>query len=416
MAEYEITEKSVVKFHDLYKGEEEDGLVMVGRQDIGSYVSVPAEALEVIDLLDSGKTVGEVKKFTEEKYGEDIGIEEFVQEMIKNEMVKIMDGFKIPTTSQLQKDMFSSITGKHVGWLFSKYAWLLYGALFVTCLIIFALNPDYIPHYEDFFFHPWYSVAVGFWFFFGWILVACHEISHLFAAKAVGTEGYFSLSNRLIFIVAQTNLGNIWTIPRRKRYIVYLAGMAWDTVLLFAMLVLLLLTDRNIIALSSLQYAFVKSMVFAGVWGIIWQFRFNMQTDVYYVVANYFKCTRLLPDAQANIKNFLWKFIKRIEKTDFSGTPESEMRAIKWYTFLYFVGTSVTLASYFLRSFPVFIMQIRRAIEGITAGYAVSPELFTDGIVLICLASFGWGLWGYLVLRTRWGRIKGGFRNIFAPS
>ena len=138
-----------------------------------------------------------------------------------------------------------------------------------------------------------------------------------------------------------------------------------------------------------------------------------MQTDVYYAVADYFKCRRLLPDAQANIKNFLSKFIKKIKKTDFSDTPPSEMRAIKWYTLLYVVGTSVTLAAYFLRSFPIFILQVTRAIDGITAGYAGNPGLFMDGVVLICVASFGWGLWSYLVLRTRWERIKQIFKALY---
>ncbi|MBU7047448.1 MAG: hypothetical protein HXS54_13525 [Theionarchaea archaeon] len=414
MAEYSITDESTVTFHNLFRGEEEDGMVMVGRRDIGSYVTVPVEALEVIDLLDSGKPVGEVIKFTQEKYGEDIGVAEFVQEMIVNEMVKTIDKVEIPTTSQPQKDMLSFITQKHVSWLYSKYAWVVYGLLALVCAAIFVLNPHYIPHYQDFFFHPWYSVAVIFWFFFGWLLIAYHEMSHLFAARAVGTEGYFSLSNRLVFIVAQTNLGNIWTIPRKKRYIVYMAGMAWDTVLLFVMLMLLLLTDYNMIGLPPLGYAFVKSMVFAGVWALIWQFRFNMQTDIYYVVANFFKCTNLLPDAQGNIKNFLSRFIKRIKKTDFSNTQESEMRAVNWYTLLYFVGTSVTIATFFLRSLPLFIVQIQRAVDGITTGFTANSELFTDGAVLICVASFNWSLWGYLVLRTRWNTLKQGFKSVFS--
>ena len=72
MAEYNISDKSAVLFHDLFRGEEEDGFVMVGRRDIGSYVSVPVEALEIIDLLNSGIPVGEVIEFSQEKYGEDI--------------------------------------------------------------------------------------------------------------------------------------------------------------------------------------------------------------------------------------------------------------------------------------------------------------------------------------------------------
>ncbi|MBU6996231.1 MAG: hypothetical protein HXS41_00510 [Theionarchaea archaeon] len=404
--EYQITDRSVIKFHDLFKGEEEDGLVLVGRRDIGSYVSLPVEAYDVIDLLDSGKTVGEVKTILEAKYGEEAEIEDFIEDMISNEMVHYVDDYEIPTTSELQKDVFSGITGRHVGWLFSPYAWVVYGVLAAGCLILFASHPQYIPQPADFFWHPWYSVAVGLTFFFGWILVAFHELAHLFAAKAVGTEGYFSLSNRLIFVVAQTNLGNIWTIPREKRYIVYLAGMAWDSVMVFLCLLLLLLSDSSVIHLDQLVYAFVKAIIFIKVWGIIWQFRFNMQTDVYYVVANYFRCRNLLGDAQARIKNTLSTFVSRIEKTDFTGTPPSEMRAIKWYTPLYFVGTAVTLATYLLRNLPLLLLQIRRALDGILTGYHANHALFIDAIVLVILTSFNFGLLGFLVLRPRWQGVK----------
>ena len=118
MADHQITDTSTVAFHELYKSEEEDGLVLVGRRDIGSYVSLPAEALEAIDLLDSRKTVGEVKKILEEKYGEEVEIEEFIKDMIDNEMIKYVDGIEIATTTKVQKDLFSGITRKHVGWMF----------------------------------------------------------------------------------------------------------------------------------------------------------------------------------------------------------------------------------------------------------------------------------------------------------
>lgn len=49
--DYEVRDESKVTFHDLYRGSEEDGFILVGRRDIGSYVSLPAEAGEAIDLL-----------------------------------------------------------------------------------------------------------------------------------------------------------------------------------------------------------------------------------------------------------------------------------------------------------------------------------------------------------------------------
>ncbi|MBU7016801.1 MAG: hypothetical protein HXS44_04785 [Theionarchaea archaeon] len=411
--DYVITDGSIIVFHDLFRGEEEDGLITVGRRDIGAYVSLPGEAVEVIDLLNSGKPVGQVKKTLEEKYGEEAEIEEFIEDMIKSEMVKSVDGYEIATTSHMQKDLFSMVTERHVGWMFSRYAQIVYAGTAISCLVIFALVPDYIPEPRDYFFHPMYSVAVGFMTFFGWVLVAYHELAHLFAAKAVGTEGYFSLSNRLVFIVAQTNLGNIWTISREKRYIVYFAGMAWDAVMVFICLLLLLLSDNGIAPLSTLWYNFLKAIIFIKVWGIIWQFRFNMQTDVYYTVVNFFKCRNLLGDAQNYLKNILSRFTSRFNKTDFAGTPDYEMRAIKWYSLLYFVGTFVTLATYFLRTIPLLWLRLVRAYEGIVIGYAEDPGIFTDAVILIVLTAFNFGLLGFVILRPRWSKLKEQFHARF---
>lgn len=406
MADYHINDETVVTFHKLYTGEKEDGLVLVGRKDIGSYVSLPAEAVKVIDLLNSGKTVGETKKIFEKKYGEKADIEEFIEDMITNEMVKSVDDYNVPTTSKAQKDLFSGIKGHHVSWMFSRPAWILYGGCGGASLVLLALFPEYIPRPPDFFWHPWYSVAVGLMFFFGWVLIAFHELAHLFAAKTVGTEGYFSLSNRLVFLVAQTNLGNIWTVPRKDRYTVYFAGMAWDSVMVFLCLLILLLRDQYIWYIPDIWYNFLKAVIFIKVWGIIWQFRFNMQTDVYYTIANYFKCRNLLGDAQNYIKNFFSQYITRISTTDFDDTPPLEMKAIRYYTPIYLIGLIVTLATYFFRNLPLLLLQIKRALEGLTTGYTQNPHLFIDAVVLIVLTTFNFGLLGYFIVKPRWNGFK----------
>ena len=411
---YEIKEESVIKFHDLFRGEEEEGFVLVGRLDIASYVSLPSEALELIDLLDSGMTVGETKKFLEEKYGEEAEIEDFIEDMITNEMVKSVDDYQCETKTPQQKAVLRGVTQKHVGWMFSRVAWGVYAGMAVTCLAIFALYPEHIPSPVDVFWHPWYSVAVIFMFFFGWILVAVHELAHLFGAKAVGIEGNFSLSTRTIFVVAQTNINNIWTVPSGKRYIVYLAGMAWDTATVFICLVLILLTDYGYIDVPELWYNFMKALVFLKVWGIIWQFRFNMQTDVYFTVTNYLKCKNLLGDTKTVLKNFAARFIKRIKKVEMSGIPEHEMKTIKWYTPLYLFGTLLIVITFFFRNLPILYLMVLRALDGIKAGYAANSTAYTDAVVLIGLNVFNYGLLGYMMLRPRWGGIKQRVRAAFA--
>ena len=403
---YEITEDSHITFHTLARGEEEDGFILVGRQDIASYVSIPAEAREIIDMLDSGMIVGEVKKILEKKYGEEVEVCDFIESMAVNEMVKSIDNVEIPTTSPVQKGLFMGITQKHVGWLYSTYAKGVYSAAAVACLVIFAVYPQHVPRPIDYFFHPWYSVAVLFMFFFSWIFVAIHELAHLCAAKSVGVEGTFSLSTRTIFVVAQTNLSNLWAVPRNKRYIVYLAGMAWDTMIILFSLVLILLTDFEMIALPDLWYSFLKAVVFIKVWGVIWQFRFNMQTDIYYVFSNYFRCRNLLGDTKTYIKNFLSRFIKRIEKTDLSDMPEQEMRVLTVYTPFYIGGSLLIVVTFFLRDLPIFLLIVKRAIDGITAGYVTNPAGFIDAVVLIGSTAFNYGLLGYLTLKSRLDSIN----------
>ncbi len=406
MADYTITDDTTVTFHDLFRGEEEDGTILVGRQDIGSFISLPVEALDVIDQLNTGKTVSEVKKYMEEKYGEEVEVEEFIEGMIESEMVKSVDGIEIATTTQVQTDLFTRIRGEHVSWLFSQYAWVFYIGCAVLSLGIFVLFPQYIPRPVDYFFHPWYSIAVGFMFFFSWIFVAVHELAHLFAAKTVGIGGSFSLSHRLVFVVAQTNLGNIWTIPRKKRYIVYFAGIAWDAVMVFVCLALILSSDKGFVTLPVLGYKFLKAVIFQKVWGIVWQFGFNMQTDIYYVVCNFFNCKNLKEDAQNLIKNAVSGLSKRIPKVDMSSIPEREMRAVKWYAILYFGGTVVMLITFFFRNILILILSLLKAFQGIAAGYQVSPTNFMDGVVIIALNVFGYGLLTYLILKPRWNRIK----------
>jgi putative peptide zinc metalloprotease protein len=405
MSDFQITDASKVTFHPLYRGEEEDGFVVVGRPEIDSFVSIPAEAVEVIDLLDSGKSVGQVKKMLNQKYEAVVVVEEFVQDMIENELVHYIDSTELVTTSPPQKDLFSWISADHVGWMFSTYAQVCYAAAAVGSVVLFAVFPEYIPQPEDYFFHPWYSVAVGFMFFFGWGLVAIHEVAHLFAAKAVGTGGYFSLGYRLVFVVAQTHVSNIWKVPRKKRYIIFFAGMAWDSTIVFVCLIVLLLHDYRILGIPELIYHFLKAVIFIKVWSILWQFRFNMRTDIYNALVNYSRCRNLMGDARTYMKNKisqLWG--KKAE--DMEGIPDHEMKAIKFYAPLYVVGTGVTLVTFFFRRLLVLVLQVIRAFEGFTAGYSADPRAFADAVILILLNGFYYGLLLYLILRPRWGGLK----------
>lgn len=45
--DYQITDETRIKFHNLYRDEEEDGFIRMGKQNMASCLSIPAEAVEI---------------------------------------------------------------------------------------------------------------------------------------------------------------------------------------------------------------------------------------------------------------------------------------------------------------------------------------------------------------------------------
>ena len=83
--------------------------------------------------------------------------------------------------------------------------------------MVLIINPEYFPSYSDFFFLDNYIVVLVVSFALGLTLVFFHELGHLLAGKAAGVEGCFSIGLRLYIPVAETNLTQLWTVPRKKK-------------------------------------------------------------------------------------------------------------------------------------------------------------------------------------------------------
>ncbi len=73
----------------------------------------------------------------------------------------------------------------------------------------------------------------------------------------------------------------LWGQPRRKRYLPYLGGMAWDSSILAGMIVLQLVSTPE-----SFLHGTAKLIALLLVYGIIFQFLFFLRTDMYFVMGN----------------------------------------------------------------------------------------------------------------------------------
>ncbi|MBU2565735.1 MAG: hypothetical protein KJ655_05730 [Candidatus Thermoplasmatota archaeon] len=393
MVEYKIKDQSRIVFHDLsYR--EEDGEYFIGRGETGTYLTMPELGFRTIELLTNGLTVGECKKRLRQKYDEDVEMDTFIEDLIRVGFVRKIGDLELKDSFEKKRYWFTAVKPEDVKWLFSRPALLGYLFLITFSLLIMALNPIYIPRDEDFFFHQRYTIVLLASLGLGWLLVFKHELFHFFAGKARGIQGRFSISNRLYFVVAETDLTQLWEVPRRERYLPYLAGMFSDMLFVSVIIVTLWLNDLGIISIGTLLYGILKMLILLEFLGILWQFEFFMKTDVYYVVANFFTCKNLSEDAKSFMKNKLSRVIKRIRPRDISNIPEKEMKVIKAYSSLFIVGTAVAIYMFLFYILPITIEMYGGALSNMLKGYYGNEELFIDGLTVVSITTFEFLLLG----------------------
>jgi hypothetical protein len=401
LQKYKIMENSIIEFHRLLI-RKEDNEFLIGREDISVYIAIPKVGVDAIQLLKKGMAIKEAKEIIEGKYNTDIDLLSFVNKLLYYNFIRKIDDEVIQSKIQPKNAMLRNIKKKHVSWLFSKPALIVYSISIFLLFYSMLMMPTYIPKPMDLFFHDSISIVVLTTFFVGWLISIKHELAHLFAAKSVGIEGRFGIGHRLHFVVLETDVTNLWSIPRKKRYIVYIAGIISDLFLAAILTLLLILNDIQIIILPTLLYLFFKMIILGEFMSVLWQFRFYMKTDIYYVVANILKCKNLLDDSIAYIKLKLSKFFKKVSTQEFHEIPKEEMNIVRLYSLFFIIGTLVTLIMALVYAIPIFSEIIFRIFENIFRGInRYDPIYFIDGLVTLIFSSFNFILLIFVLIRKR---------------
>src|SRR5262249_9805124 len=156
----------------------------------------------------------------------------------------------------------------------------------------------------------------------GWSLVFLHEAAHLLAARARGCAGSLSISRRLYFLVAQTDMSGIRSVPRSQRYAPYLAGMTVDLMILLICF-LLRATGTGGRITSVITYLVIIQLLF--------QFAIFMRTDVYYVITNWLRLGNLMHDVQQLLIGLVARMLGRSSGHDTNPIPTRERRLVRWY-------------------------------------------------------------------------------------
>lgn len=397
-----------VSLHQLSMRADGDSWV-IGRVDTGDFAVMPPVAHRAIVLLGSGHTVGEVAQALRAETGTDIAVADFVASLDELGFVAAIDGQARRGPAPVRPSL-PWLRPRHVLWLLHPvWPWLVL-AITGGAIAAMAADPWAVPRYRDLAWGPHAGLVLGVDAAIAWALVLLHELAHLATARAAGVPARMSLSTRLQFLGAQTDVSGVWAAPRRTRLTVYLSGMAVNVAIAAVCVLAVTATHPAGLARSLPGAVAVESVL-----SLPLQLLIFMRTDVYFVVQDLAGCANLYADGSARLRYLarrMWHALRRSghrPPDPARGLGRRERRAVRAYSWLLLTGTAATLGMAAAITVPAAVMLLARAVREL----AGPPVGQADGMAALIVTGGFQIVW----LRTWWqrhgSRIRGWVRTRF---
>lgn len=371
-----MTTNTPLRFYPLTFVEDPPDMV-IGRTDIDSFASFPVEGALLLKQLEDGSDPERAVSWYEEQYGEPIDMADFLDTLRDLQFLR-----EDPTAEAVPAR--TSLLWQQVGTaLFSPLAWVVYIGLFLYCGYLLIRFPYLFPNYKDVFFSPFLLVIELGLFFAQLPLILIHECFHVLAGKRLGVSSSLGIGRRLYIVVFETYLTGLWSVPRRKRYLPFLAGMLADLLLysLFTILASLTYAPDQPYAFPG---AFFLALAFATLLRFIWQFYFYLQTDIYYVVSNALRCIDLQKTTQAFLWNRVYRLFGRVDKMqDESEWHPRDRQIAPWYALFFGVGCLFTIGTLLLIGFPTTVRVLATIFAKVFVHNTLDPTFWDSSIFLL---------------------------------
>jgi putative peptide zinc metalloprotease protein len=414
----------------------EDDEVVIGHLDTAIFLVLPTDAVEILDDLAKGRSIGEVQSIYGEKYGEIPDLEDLLSILEAKGFVQPLNPEKIweskPGHSPDQISSLNSNDGHlnshpaiiqrltkpspvryHFEYfpqsvarkIFSRAGMLIWSSIVGLALIAIVAKPSLLPNWEAYFFKDHATLMILALMGLDCVTLFLHEMAHLVAARSLGVSCRMGISHRMWMLVAETDMTGIWSVPRQKRYLPFLAGVLLDVVCA-AILVLIFFADlQGWILLPPVVFQLGRALLLNYFLGLLWQCYFFLRTDFYYIIATFLKCKNLMKDTEVFLWNKLGRLIHSIRQVDQSHIPRRERRVIAGYSLLWLIGRTAALGSFCFIILPVTWHYFIKLSGVLSAGYFANPSAFIDALLMIMMVcipqSLGLWLWFQSFRTTR---------------
>ncbi|WP_415952500.1 hypothetical protein [Streptomyces sp. KLOTTS4A1] len=346
---------ATVRLRPLTLVDEGEDEVLVGDPATGEFITIPKVGGVVIEALRRGATTDEAAAEAEEFAGEPVDVPSFVDTL--RELGFLDEGQESAPVRSAPVQGSRWLTGvrqERVRPFFGRVAWSLYTACAVFALAVFVLWPALFPDpATDAFIVD--DIGLGSLILIPLALVAAaiHELGHWLAARALDLPARFGMDRRMVFLlVFETDLTQVWTVERRKRYGPLLAGLALDAVLLAVPLAGRLLIETGVWSAPGLLDAALATWIYVKLTGMLWQCMIFLRTDLYAVVVNALGCRNLWHVSSLMLRRSVGR-LSPDGAAELADAHPADVRAGRWFRWVRLLGAALTLAwaGFFLAPF-----------------------------------------------------------------
>jgi len=352
---------------------------LVGDPESSVYVVLPAVGVRVLELLRWRRTLAEVSADAEREVGRDVDVMDFAQSLVELGFASRGDN---DGTEDNEEDAARSRPMPSSRWLryaFSRPVWIVYAVVALAAVGLLASRPALFPRASDLFFLDTPARSLAALTVIIYALAAAHEGCHWLAARAQGVDARVTVSRRLYFLVLEIDLTGLWSLPRRRRYGPLLAGMAFDALLLFSVLLARFGDAAGWWRMGDSAARVLAALTFVQIAALMSQFWIFVRTDVYAVLVTATGCINLFRVNQLMVRRAL-RIMTADQERELRDAHERDRVVARWYRWIYLAGLAAA-AWFFVMYFAPATIRLAGWIVASVAHAGVGSERFWEALV-----------------------------------
>jgi hypothetical protein len=380
----------------LHEGED----VVVGRPDADLYVVLPADGAALLRRLRDGAAPAAAAAWYAEEFGEPVDVDDFVGSL--RDLGLLADGPGPDDDGPDDEGPARAVRFQRLGAaVFSPLAGLAYAAVVLAGVAAVLADPHLAPRHEHVFWSGSLVVVELSLFVLQFPLVAVHELAHVLAGRRLGLSTSLRVSRRLYFLVFETVMNGLVSVPRARRYLPMLAGMLADLVVAAALTGTAWLLRGPVADVGWLS-GLCLALALTTLLRMAWQLYFFLRTDVYFLLTTVLGCVDLHGVTRQYLANAVNRRLGRTHRlvAEDSWHPR-DRRAARWYAPLVVGGYAMALGLLVVVAVPVAWTFLSEAFARVFLGAASSAGHFWDSALLLLLNGAQLGAAAVLAVRER---------------